>query len=131
MTKKIQLRKASDVLADQLQNAEVRAEWDRTAPARAVALCVVAYRADHGLSQTEIGRLLDMAQPAIARIESGEHVPTIATLVRLSDALGIEFSLNIVPPTKQASFVCDETEHARVVQRATTRHGGHLLLAAD
>jgi transcriptional regulator with XRE-family HTH domain len=131
MTKKIELRKASDVLVAQLQDPEVRAEWDRTAVSRAVALRVTAYRAEHGLSQAELGRLLEMAQPAIARLESGEHVPTIDTLVRLSDALGIEFSLNIVPPLKDAAFICAETDHAKFVRRGATSHGGRVLLAAS
>jgi transcriptional regulator with XRE-family HTH domain len=86
---------------------------------------------ERALSQTALGRILGMPQSAVARIESGEHVPTIDTLVRLSDALGIEFALNIVPPSKPGSFVCDEVERAKFVQRATTSHGGHLLLAAE
>ncbi len=127
---KIQLRKATDILANQLVNPDVRAEWDRTAPARAVAQRVLAYRVEHGLSQTAMGKLLGMPQPAIARIESGEHVPTIDTLVRLSDGLGIEFSLNIVPPSKEAALVSDEVQRAPVVEEAATTHGGRLLLAA-
>ncbi|MGA7671294.1 MAG: helix-turn-helix transcriptional regulator [Nitrolancea sp.] len=127
---KIQLRKATDVLADQLESPDVRAEWDRTAPARAVAHRVLAYRVEHGLSQTALGKLLGMPQPAIARIESGEHVPTIDTLVRLSDGLGIEFSLNIVPPSKEAALISDEVQRAPVVEEAATIHGGRLLLAA-
>ncbi len=127
---KIRLRKAADVLAEQLEHPEVRAEWDRTAPARAVALRVLSYRAEHGLSQTALGRSLGISQPAVARIESGEHLPTIDTLVRLSDGLGIEFSLNIVPPSKQGELISDHAEHAPVVEEATTSHGGRLLLAA-
>ncbi len=127
---KIQLRKASEVLSDQLNNPEIRSEWDRTAPARAVAHYVLAYRTEHGLSQTALGRMLGMPQPTVARIESGEHVPTIDTLVRLSDGLGIEFALNIIPASKDAELVCDEVERSQVVEEATTNHGGRLLLAA-
>lgn len=38
-----------------------------------------------------------MGQSAVARLESGEHEPTIATLARLSRALGIEFHIGITP----------------------------------
>jgi transcriptional regulator with XRE-family HTH domain len=39
---------------------------------------------------TALAKRLQMTQPAIARLESGEHNPTFPTLLRLSDALGIE-----------------------------------------
>lgn len=48
-------------------------EWERTALARAVAARVIAYRAEHGLSQTALAGRLGMTQPALARLESGEH----------------------------------------------------------
>jgi ribosome-binding protein aMBF1 (putative translation factor) len=86
---------ADDVLAERLQDPEFRREWERTAIARAVALKVVTYRAEHGLSQSALGRMLDMPQPAIARLESGEHEPTFATLAKLSRVLGIVFHIDI------------------------------------
>src|SRR5262245_47841164 len=94
------LRRASEVLADQLQNEVVRAQWDAQAPARALALRLVQYRADHGLTQTELARRLGLKQPAVARLETGEHMPTIGTLLRIAEALEIEILVDIKPPTK-------------------------------
>ncbi len=45
------LTSADEVKAEALRNPAVRAEWDRTAVARAVASRVVRYRVEHGLSQ--------------------------------------------------------------------------------
>jgi DNA-binding XRE family transcriptional regulator len=81
---------ADEVLTAQLGDPEFRADWERTAPARAVALRLIAYRIDHALSQTQLGRLLGMAQPAIARLESGEHTPNFETLLRIVEALDQE-----------------------------------------
>jgi transcriptional regulator with XRE-family HTH domain len=36
-----------------------------------------------------------MRQPNIARLESGEHEPSLATLTRLSSVLGLDFSIEI------------------------------------
>jgi ribosome-binding protein aMBF1 (putative translation factor) len=85
------------VIAEQLQDPAVEQEWQRTALARAVAMRLVAYRAEHGLSQTKLARLLGMKQPAVARLEAGDHVPTLLTLTRLSQALGMEFHIDITP----------------------------------
>ncbi|MBV8162296.1 MAG: helix-turn-helix transcriptional regulator, partial [Acidimicrobiia bacterium] len=38
-----------------------------------------------------------MRQPHIARLEAGEHEPSLTTLARLSRALGIEFHIDITP----------------------------------
>jgi transcriptional regulator with XRE-family HTH domain len=38
-----------------------------------------------------------MHQPAIARLEAGDHEPSLATLSRLARVLGIEFHIDITP----------------------------------
>ena len=86
-----------EVLAEQLKDPEFRKEWDRTAFARAVANRVISYRVEHGLSQTELGKRLGIAQPAVARLESGDREPSLATLARLARRLGIEFHIDITP----------------------------------
>jgi transcriptional regulator with XRE-family HTH domain len=49
------------------------------------------------MSQAELARRLGMRQPHIARLESGEHEPSLSTLARLSSALGLDFSIDIKP----------------------------------
>jgi transcriptional regulator with XRE-family HTH domain len=58
---------------------------------------VVRYRAEHGLSQSAFGRLVGMRKPHVARLESGDHEPSLSTLARLSAALGIDFTLTVTP----------------------------------
>ena len=86
-----------ELLASELEDPEFRAEWTRTALARAVALEIVRHRGARGLSQRALGELLGMKQPQVARLERGDHTPTIDTLIRLSAVLGIEFNLDIRP----------------------------------
>ena len=119
------------MLADQLEDPAVRAEWERLAPARAVALRLVAYRAEHGLTQTALGRLLGMPQPAVARLESGEHVPSLETLIRLAEGLDIEFLIDIKPKGKPTCWVSREVEAAKVIERVTTGMGGTFLMVAS
>ena len=88
---------AEEVLRRELEDESFRAEWERTAFARAVALRVVGFRAEHRLSQAALGRLLGMAQSGVARLEAGEHVPTLETMRRLARALGTSFLVEVDP----------------------------------
>ena len=95
---KLQNMRGSDkVTACELKDPAVRAEWERTAVARAVALRLVEYRAEHALSQTALARQLGMKQPAVARLEAAEHNPSFDTLARLASVLGIEFHIAVTP----------------------------------
>ncbi len=91
------LPSADAVIQQKLKDPVFRAEWERTAVARAVAIRVLGYRAQHGITQTELARRLGMKQPAVARLEAGEHNPSFETLARLSSSLGIEFHIAVTP----------------------------------
>src|ERR1017187_7597784 len=94
------------VLAEHFDaDPEYRREWERAALARAVAVKVIAYRAEHGLSQTALAKRLRMSQPAVARLESGEHSPTFPMLLRISGALGIELAIDITPSGHEPQLI--------------------------
>lgn len=97
MLKLSELEDAPEVRARALRDAETTAEYDRTAFANAVAIRVIRYRAEHRLSQSALARLLGMRQPAIARLEAGDHEPSLTTLGRLARALGLEFHIDVTP----------------------------------
>jgi transcriptional regulator with XRE-family HTH domain len=58
---------------------------------------VVKFRADNGLSQTALGKMLGMKQPGVAFLEASEHEPSFTTLAKLSQVLGMDFSVDITP----------------------------------
>lgn len=95
MVKLSELRSAQQVHAEDLQDPEIRAEQERTALAHAVAMLVIRYRTDHGLSQSALARKLGMHQPAIARLEAGDHEPSLATVIRLARGLDMEIHIDI------------------------------------
>jgi transcriptional regulator with XRE-family HTH domain len=92
------MRTNDELIAEQLRtDPEFRAEWERTALARAVAVTIVSYRADHELSQRELAERLGMKQPQVARLERGEVNPGMDTLMRIAGQLGIEFTIDVRP----------------------------------
>ena len=91
-----EMKTNDELIAEQLRSDPVfRAEWERTALARAVAAAIVRYRAEHDLSQRELAERLSMKQPQVARLELGEVNPSIDTLMRISARLDIEFTIDV------------------------------------
>lgn len=93
--------------------------------AATIGVAVLKYRYDHGLSQTAFGKLVGMSQPQVARLELGEHTPTFETLLRITEATGLEISLTIGPkveprreiPKAQQHGVCDATDQVVISVR--------------
>jgi ribosome-binding protein aMBF1 (putative translation factor) len=98
-----EMKTNEELIAEQLRtDPEFRAEWERTKLARAVAVAIVRYRAEHELSQRELAERLGMKQPQVARLELGEVNPSIETLMRLASELRIEFSIDVRPVAEPA-----------------------------
>lgn len=97
------------VAEEQLHDDEFRKEWERLAFARAVAVKVIGYRADHDLSQRALAQKLGVAQPQIARLEAAEHEPSDKMLRRLT-TLGMEFTISYAPAGREPKLI---TKRAR------------------
>lgn len=98
-----------------LRDEEFAGDWERLSLARAVAAKVIVYRAENGLSQRDLATRLGMSQPQVARLENGEHEPAQKTLVRLSSALGMEFTISITPAGREPALL---TKRARQAESA-------------
>lgn len=92
------------VLAEDLRDPEFRAEWERTAVARWLAVEVVHYRSVHGLSQSRLAERLGVHQSDVARMETGEHTPTLDRLIRVAKGLDIELMIDIRPQERAAKL---------------------------
>ena len=97
MVKISELKTADEVRAGDMHDLEYRREHERTRLANDVAIKVIQYRVKHGLSQAALGRLLGMRQPNVARLESGDHEPSLATLSKLAEVLKQDFSVEVKP----------------------------------
>lgn len=102
-----------DEALDRVFSAEENERWERLAPARDLALLLIEYRSEHGLSQRALAQALGVSQPFISKLESGEHLPTIDTLERVAALLDKRLELTILPPGE--AHACDGSQ---VVLRA-------------
>jgi DNA-binding XRE family transcriptional regulator len=117
------------ILEEQLQDPEFRVEWERLAPARAIANSLIRYRIDNGLTQTGLGRRLGMSQPGIARLESGDHLPTLQTLLKLTEALGLEILVTMSPQELGKDCLRSEVRQPIVNEQFTTPGGASMTIA--
>lgn len=97
MVKLSELTTATELHERDLADPDYRAEYERTRFANAVAIRVLRYRSERGLTQTAFGRLVGMPQPHVARLEAAEHEPSLSTLARLSVAMGVDFTVEVNP----------------------------------
>jgi transcriptional regulator with XRE-family HTH domain len=123
------MKTSEQVLADELLDPAFKAEWDRTAVARAVALKVLAYRTEHNLSQRALAVKLGTTQPQLARLEAGEHNPTIDTLARIAQALDIEFAIDVHPHRREPKLVSKRARTRDTIASYTTGDAAVLLAA--
>ena len=86
---------AARLASEEARDPEVTAELARTAVANQLAILVIEYRVEHDLTQTALARKLGISQPAVARLEAGDHEPSVATLMRLARHLGITLRLQL------------------------------------
>jgi transcriptional regulator with XRE-family HTH domain len=124
-------RSFKEVLKDSLQDPETRAEWDRTQLARDVSIWLLQYRKKHRLTQTELAERLGWKQPVVARLESGEHEPSIGTLHHLVERLGAAARVEIDPQSVHLRFFkrprrVRPTPDRRSVERVRTRESAAL-----
>ena len=84
MVKLSELLTEAEIHEQDMHDVDYRREVERTQFANDVAIKVIHYRVSRGLSQAELARMIGMRQPNIARLESGEHEPSLSTLARLS-----------------------------------------------
>lgn len=120
----------ADVKKTLLQDPAFRAEWERTALARAVAIAVARYRAEHQLSQRQLAEQLGWKQPAVARLEVGESTPAFATLCELAQKLDLELALTITPNGQTLPVLTAESDDATAVTATDLVDGPRIAFTA-
>lgn len=106
-----------------------RERWERTALARAVAIAVIRYRAEHGLSQRALAERLGMPQPHIARLELGEHNPSVDMLQRLAQGLGKCFVVAVAPAERAEELALPDG--VQVLTDVRAADGSRVLTGAS
>jgi len=78
-----------------LANPRVRAEYDALAPEFEISGELIRARQRAGLSQAELAARMGTSQSTIARLESGQTLPSTKTLLRFAKATGSKVHLRL------------------------------------
>ncbi|MEU6362207.1 helix-turn-helix domain-containing protein [Streptomyces albidoflavus] len=63
--------------------------------AYAIATAVHTARTRRGLTQKQLAELTHTKQPRISRVESASELPTLRTLLKISEALGVQLQVTL------------------------------------
>lgn len=84
-------------LKEQLKDPEIKTEWDRLEPEFQIVRALIKIRAEKHISQKQLAELTGINQADISRIENGNANPSLRTLQRLANGLGMKLKLEFVP----------------------------------
>jgi ribosome-binding protein aMBF1 (putative translation factor) len=84
------------VKAELLANPAVKAEYDALAAEYEISVELLKARLRAKLSQAELAERMGTSQSAIARLESGQTLPSTKTLMRFAEATGSKVQLRLL-----------------------------------
>ena len=91
-----------ETLNVQLQDPEVKAGWDALEPERQIMRAIIEGRDERDLTQKQLAEVTGIAQADISRFENGTGNPSLRTLKRLAEGLGMSLKVEFVPKSTSA-----------------------------
>ncbi|NCC08718.1 MAG: XRE family transcriptional regulator [Clostridia bacterium] len=85
--------KFNDYLAQQMQDAQFKAEYDALAPQYEIIRTVIAERDAQHLTQKELAQRCGIKQSNISRLENGNANPSLAFLQKIAKGFGKELHI--------------------------------------
>lgn len=86
-----------ETLREQMEDPEFRAEWEALEPERQIIRAILDSRKERDVTQKELSEATGITQADISRLENGTANPSLRTLKRLADGLGMRLKLEFVP----------------------------------
>lgn len=84
-----------DFKAELLKKPSIRRQYDALKPKYDIIQQLIARRNELAMSQRDLANIIGTHQPAIARLERGDHDVTIGTLRKVAEALDMNLGINL------------------------------------
>lgn len=88
-----------DFLKEQLQDKEIRAEYDALEPEFAIIQAMIDARKSRGMTQKQLADATGINQADISKLERGNANPSLRTLQRLAAGMGMRLKVEFEPVT--------------------------------
>ncbi len=90
-----------DFLNEQLKDKDFKKEYDALRPEMAIIQAMIDARKDSGMTQKELSEKTGINQSDISKLENGTANPSLKTLQRLADGMGMVLKLEFVRPSQR------------------------------
>lgn len=89
-----------ETLNEQLKNPEFKKEWDALEPEYQIIKAMLSARNEKAITQKQLADITGIPQADISRLENGNANPSLKTLQRLADGMGMKLKLEFVPANR-------------------------------
>lgn len=90
-----------DLLNEQLKDKDLKKEYDTLEPEFTIIKAMIDARKDSGMTQRELSEKTGINQADISKLENGTANPSLRTLQRLAEGMGMVLKLEFVRPTSR------------------------------
>lgn len=90
------MTKFNDFLKEQLEDPEIKAEYDALEPEFQIIQAMIDARKLKGITQKELSERTGIAQSDISKLENGNANPSLRTLQRLASGMGCKLKLEFI-----------------------------------
>lgn len=87
----------NDFLNEQLKKPNLKKEYDALDAEFSIIQAMIDARKASGLTQKDLAERTGIAQGDISKLENGSANPSLRTLRRLADGMGMKLKLEFVP----------------------------------
>ena len=95
------MTKFKDFLNEQLKDENLKKEYDALRPEMAIIQAMIDARKSSGMTQKELSEKTGINQADISKLENGTANPSLRTLHRLADGMGMVLKLEFVRPAQR------------------------------
>ena len=89
-----------ETLNKQLENPEFKKEWDVLEPEYQIIKAMLDTRNEKSMTQKQLADITGIPQADISRLENGNANPSLKTLQRLAEGMGMKLKLEFVPANR-------------------------------
>lgn len=89
-----------ETLNEQLKNPAFKKEWDALEPEYQIIKAMLDTRNEKAMTQKQLADITGIPQADISRLENGNANPSLRTLQRLAEGMGMKLKLEFVPANR-------------------------------
>ena len=96
-----------------MKDPEFRTEYETLETEYRLASTLIRLRLSRGLTQEELARLMKTKQESVARLESGNSLPSLSTIKKAAEALDADLEIILRPKHKSITSIVGKVANSK------------------